>query len=236
MGRIVSVTSSKGGVGKTTVANELAYVNNAVLVDLDWDAGSASRAWGFRHELRVRSPLLEAIETGRAPRPLTGRRKPDLVPGHPAFAELQPDPEDMASHLERWAKEWDRPVVVDTHPGAAHAAFGAMAVAQVVVVPVILATKELLAVQGMLDEFVDYPLLLVPNKIGRVPPAPELRRLRTMVENARVPVGPPLPFCRSLPTRKRRTAVCAETPTPATYRAFTTAVRRLADAVERYGR
>ncbi|WP_369974840.1 ParA family protein, partial [Thermobifida halotolerans] len=75
----------KGGVGKTTIASELAYVMGAVLLDLDWDRGNATRAWGYRTEQRASAPLLDAIEAGRTPRPLVGKRKADLVPCHEDF-------------------------------------------------------------------------------------------------------------------------------------------------------
>ena len=45
--RIVTVAAAKGGVGKTTLAYELAAALGGVLVDLDWDAGGATRMWGF---------------------------------------------------------------------------------------------------------------------------------------------------------------------------------------------
>lgn len=35
--RIITVASWKGGVGKTTLAYEVAYQTGAVLVDLDWE-------------------------------------------------------------------------------------------------------------------------------------------------------------------------------------------------------
>jgi chromosome partitioning protein len=42
-----------------------------------------------------------------------------------------------------------------------------MSAAPLVVTPAVLATKELDALEGMLEELADYPLLVVPN---RVPP------------------------------------------------------------------
>jgi hypothetical protein len=65
--KIVTVAAAKGGVGKTTLAYELAQVLEAPLVDLDWDEGGATRRWGYRHEDRVRAPLLAALESGRTP-------------------------------------------------------------------------------------------------------------------------------------------------------------------------
>lgn len=41
--RIVTVGAAKGGVGKTTLAYEIAACLKGVLVDLDWDSGGATR-------------------------------------------------------------------------------------------------------------------------------------------------------------------------------------------------
>src|SRR5664279_5524156 len=209
MTSIITVAASKGGVGKTTIAYELAYLLGAPLVDLDWDDGGATRHWGYRHEERLRSPLLDAIDSGKVPNLMSGAgRKPDLLAGHPEFAFRQPNADDMATLLTKWAEAWGRDyVVVDTHPGAATAGHGAILAASVVVVPVILGTNELNALEGMLDEVGDYPLLLIPSRVPRTIPGPELRRLRRLVEAADVPVGPVVPFCRPLETRKRRAMV-----------------------------
>ena len=70
--RIITVAAAKGGVGKTTLAYELAAALGGVLVDLDWDAGGATRMWGFDPTRAARAPLLDALERGpegRPPRP-----------------------------------------------------------------------------------------------------------------------------------------------------------------------
>jgi chromosome partitioning protein len=235
MSKIITVASSKGGTTKTRLSYEIANLLNAPLVDLDWDAGGASRTWGYRHGTHTRSPLLAALDSGRTPRLLPGHgRKPDLLAGHPDFASRQPASEQMAALLEKWAAAWDRPyVVVDTHPGAAHAGHGAMLAASVVIVPVILGTSELNALEEMLTEIGDYPLLLVPSRVPRTIPAAELRRLRRLVTAADVPVGPVIPYCRPLETRKRQAAVTAESPRSNT-RDFTAAMHDVAQAVRSY--
>ena len=81
--KFVVCHSRKGGVGKTTLAYELAWLLGAPLVDLEWEGGSASRKWGYRYEDRTSSSLLAAFERGTPPRLLRGFNKPDLVPGTP---------------------------------------------------------------------------------------------------------------------------------------------------------
>lgn len=237
MAKIVAVAAAKGGVGKTTLAYELAYLLDAPLVDLDWERGGATRQWGYRHEQRMRAPLLDALERRRPPRPIRGVRKPDLVPCHPDFGDNQPAPEDLAGALEKWAGEWGRPyVVVDTHPGGVPSTFGAMAAASVVLTPAVLATKELAALEGMFEELADYPLLVVPNRVPPVPPAAEIARLSRLVKQAGVQVAPPISEYRWLARRKLRLALSSYDPEPARVRPLASELRAVAEAVRCYDR
>ncbi|WP_219517524.1 ParA family protein [Nonomuraea ceibae] len=233
---ITSVVAYKGGVGKSLLAYELAYLLDAVLVDLDWDRGGVTRQWGYRHEDRIRSPLLDAFDKGKAPTPLQGYRKPLLVPSHPDLATNQPPADYVADQLEAWAQAWGRPVVVDTHPGGCETTYGAASAGRVVVCPSPLATKELEALEGMLDELADYPLLIVPNKVPRVPPAAEVARLGRLVKAAKVPVGPPVSFHYWLERRKIRVAVTSYDPVPARVKALDDELRAVAETVRGYGR
>src|SRR5664280_1094711 len=141
--KIVTVAAYKGGVGKTTLALELAYVLRAPLVDFEWDSGGASRRWGYRHERSTTRPLLDALAHPRTPKPLVGHRKADLVPGHPDLSDAALSAENVATGLGKWAAEWERPwVVVDTHPGGFASTLGAMAAADVLVVPTPLRSGE----------------------------------------------------------------------------------------------
>lgn len=230
---MMTVAAWKGGVGKSTLAFELAYQLDAVLVDLDWDRGGVSRAWGHRHEIRRRAPLLDALESGKAPTPLRGGdRKPDLVPSHPDLAVCQPDPDTLANQLSEWAAVWGRRVVVDTHPGGSNATYGAMAVSRVVAVPVVFGTKELEALEGMIDEVPDYPLLLVPNLV-RAPNARDRNRLRVLATRAQVPVAAPVPWCSWIPNRQIRIAITSR---PVAKRAeqYATQVCKVADTVREH--
>lgn len=236
MPKIVTVAARKGGVGKTTLAFELAWLLDAPLVDLEFDDGSATRIWGYRHEDRTRVPLLDALETGRTPRLLTGYHKPDLVPCHPDFQLNQPGPDDMADALTRWAGEWDRDfVVIDTHGGGSSSGDGALAAASIIVVPTPLRTKDLNATEGMVREMPDYPLVIVPNMIPRVPSAAEIRRVARIVEGTPITVAEPVPHVRGIETRKKRVAITSEDPTPKAYQGFVASLHSLADFVKTHG-
>lgn len=227
--------SRKGGVGKTTLAYELAYLLGAVIVDLDWEEGGATRTWGYRWEERVRSPMLTAIERGTAPKPLCGFNKAALVPSHPDFERLQPGADDMADALVKWAGEWERDwVVVDTHPGATDATNGALSVAHVVAVPVPLATKDLNGTEALVKDLTDYPVVLIPNKVPPAPPGAEIRRLRALVEDTPVQVGPPVPAASAVGTRKKRMAITSEDPPARPLRPVASAIRNVERFVREY--
>ncbi len=204
---VITVGASKGGVGKTTIAYELAAALGGVLVDLDWDSGGATRMWGYDPASFRRAPLLDAMESGagKPPRPRVKRNQPDLVPSHPDLAASDIPDALVAECLASWTKEWDRPVVVDTHPGANQLTDGAMQVADLVVVPVILAAREMDALAGMLEDFVAYRLLLAPNMVPASPPRRYVDRLASLAGNT--PVAPPISEHRWMRRRVRRAAL-----------------------------
>ncbi|MFE2755649.1 ParA family protein [Actinosynnema sp. NPDC059335] len=208
-GKVVTVMSGKGGVGKTLIAMELAYLFDAVLVDLDWDGGRASRALGFQHTKYQRIPLLDALDSGRTPTPKKMTRRPDLVPGHPDFGARQPAPAYLAEQLSRWAVDLKRPLVTDTHPGGSDSTFGALGAADVVVHPIALATRELDALEETLAELEQYPIILIPNEVPTYVPGPELERLAQLAEKHQVTVGPFISEYDAYRRRKLRTVVTA---------------------------
>ena len=205
---IVTVAAAKGGVGKTTLAYELAAALGGVLVDLDWDSGGATRMWGYNANGFRRAPLLDALERGpdgKPPAPRHRRYQPALVPAHHDLgASVIPD-DLVADCLSRWAQIWDVPVVVDTHPGANPLTDGAMQVADLVVVPVLLGMRELDALDGMLADFAAYRLLIAPNMVPAAPPARLVRRLAAIAGDTAV--APPISEHRWLRRRLRRSAV-----------------------------
>ena len=82
-GAILTVAAQKGGVGKTTLAYELAAVLDGVLIDLDFHGGGATNLWGFDPLAVRRAPLLDALERGAdapPPRPNEDRDDPISCP------------------------------------------------------------------------------------------------------------------------------------------------------------
>ncbi len=231
--KIVTVAAYKGGVGKTTLAMELAYLLEAPLVDLDWDKGGATHRWGYQPT--ERSPLLDALERGPAPRLRKGRGKADLVPGDRDFEANQPDSDTMREALEKWAVEWDRPyVVVDTHPGGSPATLGAMNAAAVVVTPTVLATNELDGLEGLVEEVGDYPLVVVVNKVPSVPDRRLTQRLKDLANRYELSVAPVVSEYRRLPKRTSRMAITALQPTPKAWDRYANELRAVAGFVQEY--
>lgn len=209
-GTVVTVFATKGGVGKSSLSIELAWALDAVLVDLDWDGGGSSVALGYRAEAYLRkAPLLDALESGRPPSLWTQSNRPHLVPAHPDFEANQPEPAEMTQVLMRWAKELDRCLVVDCHPGTGAASSGAIGAADLVVVPVVLKTRELDAVERQLNDYAGHETLLVPNLVPERTVRSTEERLEKIAAHSQVPVGPIVSEYAWYPHRKIRTAVCA---------------------------
>lgn len=233
--KFVVCHSRKGGVGKSTVAYELAWLLNAPLVDLEWESGGVTRKWGYRYEDRATSPILTAFAKGTPPRLLKGFNKPDLLPGHPDLESMQPTAEDTADALAKWAGEWGREwVVIDTHPGASEITNGALSIANVIVTPVPLRNSDLDGTEHMVNELADYPVVLVPNFVPAVPPAAEVRRLRSIVAGTPVQVAAPIPAALAVGTRKKRMAITSEDPPAKPLQPVAAAMQSLAAFVKEY--
>lgn len=194
--KTIVVAASKGGVGKTTIAYELAAALAGVLVDLDWDAGGATRMWGLDPAGARRAPLLDALESGpehAPPRPRRRVNQPLLVPSHPDLAASAIDSDLVADCLEAWAGRWDAPyVVVDTHPGANPMTDGALAAADLVVIPAVLANREMAALAAMLEDLASFRILVAPTLVPSVPPrryVDELERLCAGRHRVAAPIG-----------------------------------------------
>jgi chromosome partitioning protein len=233
---IVTVAGFKGGVGKSRTAKELASLLEAVLTDFEWDWGGVTRGWGYFEENRVKSPLLEAFETGKTPKPLSGGgRKPDLIPGHTDFEMNQPSSDVVAESLLQWSRDLKRRLVVDTHPGGSASTYGAMAAARVTVVPAVLANEELRALDGLLTNLPDYPLLVIPYMIGRSPAAWAINELERLAKKHGAQIGPPVSRYSWIPNRRVRVPICASTPSARTA-PFVAEMMAVKEAVNSYGR
>ncbi|KXP11611.1 chromosome partitioning protein ParA [Tsukamurella pulmonis] len=236
MANIVVLHSRKGGVGKSTSAYELAYELDAVLVDFEHDGGGVSVKWGYRHQDRVKIPILDALETGRTPLPLKGHKKARLVPGHPDLYDQLSDAEQVANALEQWAGEWDTEwVVVDTHPGVSAAAHGAMQVAHAVVVPTPLKQLEMNALEELVVDMADYPVIISPTMVPTTAPAGPLRRLNKLVEeHPALRVSPPVPNAAAVGHRTRRTAITSDAPPVKALRGVAEAYAETAKFIQTY--
>jgi len=234
--RIVTVAAAKGGVGKTTLAYELAGALGGALVDLDWDAGGATRMWGFDPLKAARAPLLDALERGPEGRPPRLKRRPNqplLLPAHPDLSASRIDAELVADCLSAWAREWHEPyVVVDTHPGANPLTDGAMQVADLVVVPVVLGAREMDALEAILSDYAGYRLLLVPTMVPAVPPRRFVERLASLADEGRLAVAPPISEHRWIRRRLRRAALVNQRNPGVRVRAAAAEFRAVADSVE----
>jgi chromosome partitioning protein len=233
--RIVTIAAAKGGVGKTTLAYELAAALSGILVDLDWDAGGATRMWGFNPTSAVRAPLLDALERGPDGRPPRAKRRPHqpaLVPAHPDLSASRIDADLVADCLVGWSQAWESPyVVVDTHPGANALTDGAMQAADLVVIPVVLGAREMDALEAIVRDYADYRLLLVPTMVPAVPPRRFVERLAGLA-GTRLAVAPPVSEHRWIRRRVRRAALVSQPHPGARVRATATELRAVAEAVE----
>jgi len=205
---VITVAAHKGGVGKTTLAYELAAALGAVLVDLDWDAGGATRMWGIDPLATRRAPLLDALERGPTAPPRPRRRvgQPALVPSHPDLSASRIEQGLIAECLVGWQGALGGPLVVDTHPGANPLTDGALEAADLVVMPTPLGVRELAALERGLEELAAHRIVVVPTM---VPPNPPRRLVEMLAEMTagRCAVAPPVSEHRWLRRRLRRSAV-----------------------------
>ncbi|HEY8736603.1 MAG TPA: ParA family protein [Candidatus Dormibacteraeota bacterium] len=210
---VIGVVSDKGGVGKSTLAYELAAALGAVLIDLDWSGGGVSASWGFDHRRRTRRPLLDSLASGRPPHYLRHRFRPALVPSHPDLVDIEPSAALaqglVARRLQLWSEAWGLPVVVDTHPGFNGLTTAAIAAADLLVVPLLLREKELNALDQMLQEgLTENRVLLVPNMVPAVTPRAQLKRLKALLRPFEgLPVAPPVSFHPWWTRRQLRSAL-----------------------------
>ncbi len=125
-GTVITVFGPKGGVGKTTLATNLAIAirqqthGSVVLVDVDADFGDVAVIMGMEPERTMRD-LLRAFKEGELPPveqflSLHPAGVHVLAARHAEEVGMQPDPEAIAALLKQLTRKFDF-VVVDT-PGA----------------------------------------------------------------------------------------------------------------------
>jgi chromosome partitioning protein len=122
-------------------------------------------------------------------------------------------------------------VVVDTHPGANALTDGAMQVADLVVVPVVLGAREMDALEAIVSDLADYRLLLAPTMVPPVPPKRFVERLAGLADG-RIRVAPPVSEHRWLRRRLRRSALVTQPNPGARVRAAAAELRAVAESVE----
>jgi chromosome partitioning protein len=180
-------------------------------------------------------PVAPRTNGALTPRVLRAPKRPDLLPSHPDFAVNQPAPETLAGKLNQWAEDWGRAyVVVDTHPGAIDSTFGALSAASLVVVPVVLRIREIDALENMLEEFHEYPLLIVPNLVPSVVPSRMIDRLAAVARNAGAPIAPPVSEYRWWGRRTLRAALTSYNPVPARFARAVQELHAVADTIRAY--
>lgn len=215
--KIITVMSPKGGQGKSTISKELSWILALILVDLDWDGGRVSRLLGYNPDLYKTSPLLKALSDpeGRAPRLVNMKNRPTMIPGHRDFEPNQPTADGMTSHLLNWFNQYKRGGIIDTHPGGSQSTLGAVQAADLIVMPVVLGTGELDAVEETLDkdDLGSFPVLMVPNITPANKahlPAAESRRLLALARTYGVDIAETFISKHSWMTiRQRRTVIAS---------------------------
>jgi cellulose biosynthesis protein BcsQ len=234
---ILTVHAGKGGVGKTTLAYELATARDDILIDLDPEMG-ATKMWGDRPEDRKTHMLMDCLETGALPRPKSRPGQPTLVPASSALADNGLGIEEIAATLVSWAEAWaPRNVVLDTHPGfGADITWGALKAANLVLVPAVPDMREMESLRHNLVRLTElrFRLALVPNKVAGKIPARLADWLEALSEEFNAPMIGMVSEYRFLRQRARRRAVVAE-PRPGRSVAEAAAeYRAVAEAVDKY--
>lgn len=193
-GPIIAVVSRKGGVGKTTLAYELAALMSAVLVDLEHEPGGATYRWDPDLVERPDERLGRAIRRpGKAPRPRSRGRRPLLVPSDPMLAFPLADTETLATLLDEWRVQWeDRTVIIDTHPGACWTTDAAIAASDCCVVPLTLGDGSWAATRALVAELGGRHIAVVPSRLRGRPPDHYVERLEELAAQPGVTITAPV--------------------------------------------
>jgi chromosome partitioning protein len=122
----------------------------------------------------------------------------------------------MTEMLSKWTTEWNRPIVIDTHPGLGPISDAAMAASTLVGVPMVLGARELDGLHGFLQlRGGGFPIVLIPNKDRAS--AQDLRLLKIVEDDVRtfgIRVSPSISDWVWLPRRTSRRAALLLTVNP----------------------
>jgi septum site-determining protein MinD len=170
---IVAVAGGKGGVGKSTVAYNLAAAMDAVVVDADLGMADlpADRGPDLHDVLAGRADVLEAVREGPAV---------DLLPcGRSLAGARAADPTALVAALERVEREYGR-VVVDVPAGLrADVGLPLFAAERVVLIttPAEAAIADALRVRALARELDGGLARVVCNRVDGDPPVDQLAEL-----------------------------------------------------------
>ena len=210
-GAVITVAGHKGGVGKTTIAYELAAALDGVMVDLDFHGGGATNLWGFDSRSARRAPLLDALVEAACHGPSSGRTGHRWCPPIRTSALPSWTPTRSPTRSSVGDRRAPRPIIVDTHPGAHFTTDGALQAADLVVVPVPPSRRAIAAVREMLYEHSGFRIVLVPNMVSRSPREWWLQALEGFAEDPLVHLAPAITLHPWLNDRLLTTPVVAQT-------------------------
>jgi chromosome partitioning protein len=232
---VCTLVQWKGGVGKSTLAIHLAASLDAVLIDLEpW--GGATAWWAGPRAAAIwqapgRAPLLRALSDGSVPRPRRGAAgRPRLLASHEQLLGLgegavvataagaTPLGEAIRQAIPRWAEAWGGHVVIDTPAGFGPLSDGAVAAADVVMLPVTLDQWAVPALRKFMASYAGRVRsgLVVPNRVRRR--VEDRRWARLVTADGLIPppfvLGPPVAESEVLHAA-RRPLTAGGAPSPA---------------------
>ncbi len=173
--QIIAIASPLDGVGKTTLAYEVASAFHWTLVDFDWATESA-RARVCRESQYDGAHLGRALSGdpsegltifSQAPTAMVVDDQPALLAGRLSTCDGPLTPDQVSHQLVKWSRDHlfgVGPMVIDTTAACPELMAGAIAAANLLAMPVRVDIEALGALNSALDLFdLDIETVLVPN-------------------------------------------------------------------------